>query len=180
MDCGKIVVGQHHIRRGFGHVCAGNAHGHANVRRLEGRSVVDAVAGHGNDMPFGPQSFDHSHLVLGRNPSEHPQALNRFRQLLFCHLVQLLAGKALALVLGNTQLLGDGQSGVPMVAGDHHCAHRSVLKGSNGLTGLLPGRVDHADQTDERQLLLPRRRVPLTASQGQRPQRLARHLAHGA
>ena len=45
-DAGKIVVRQDHVRSLLGHVRAGDAHGDADVRPLQRRRVVDAVAGH--------------------------------------------------------------------------------------------------------------------------------------
>ena len=38
----------------FGHVGASNAHGNADIGALEGRSVIDAIAGHGDDVPLLP------------------------------------------------------------------------------------------------------------------------------
>ena len=46
---GEVVVGQHDVGRLLGDVGPGDAHGNADVGRLQGRRVVDAVAGHRHD-----------------------------------------------------------------------------------------------------------------------------------
>ena len=64
-DAGEIVVGEDHVRRLLGHVRAGDAHGDADVRPLQGRRVVDAVAGHRHDVAARLQGIDDPRLVLG-------------------------------------------------------------------------------------------------------------------
>ena len=46
-----VVVGEHHVGGLFGHVGAGDAHGHADVGPLERWRIVDAVAGHRHHVP---------------------------------------------------------------------------------------------------------------------------------
>ena len=54
-DAGEVVVGQHHVGRFLGDVGSRDAHGHTDIRGLKSRGIVDAVSGHGNDMPFALQ-----------------------------------------------------------------------------------------------------------------------------
>ena len=49
-NSGKIVIRQNHIRRALGDVGTRDAHGDADVSRLERGRIVDAVAGHGDDI----------------------------------------------------------------------------------------------------------------------------------
>src|SRR5699024_6495459 len=63
-DGGKVVVGQHHVGHVLGDVGAGDAHAHADVGRLDGGGVVDAVAGHGGDGAVALPGGDDAHLVL--------------------------------------------------------------------------------------------------------------------
>ncbi|MNC21115.1 hypothetical protein D3C75_690840 [compost metagenome] len=84
----KIIVGKHHIRGALGYIRAGNAHGHANIRLLQGRSVVDPVAGHGDDVAPLPQGADNLHLMLGGNPGKYPQLVDPSGQLLLGDPVQ--------------------------------------------------------------------------------------------
>src|SRR5690606_33533327 len=69
-DAGVVVVGQHHVGGFFGDVGAGDAHGYADVGLLERRGVVDAVAGHGDNVAVGAQGADDAHLVFRGNPGE--------------------------------------------------------------------------------------------------------------
>jgi hypothetical protein len=66
-DGGEVVVGQDHLGRFFGDVGAGDAHGDADVGRLERGGVVHAVAGHGHDVAVGLEGVDDAELVLGRD-----------------------------------------------------------------------------------------------------------------
>src|SRR4029450_10175293 len=52
-DGGEVVVGQDHDRGFLGDLGAGDAHGHADVGRLEGGGVIHPVPGHGDHIP-GP------------------------------------------------------------------------------------------------------------------------------
>ena len=49
-DGGEVVVREDHHGGLLGDLRAGDAHGDADVRALQRRRVVDAVAGHGHDM----------------------------------------------------------------------------------------------------------------------------------
>mmetsp|Transcript_49772 Transcript_49772/g.133239 ORF Transcript_49772/g.133239 Transcript_49772/m.133239 type:complete len:238 (-) Transcript_49772:1652-2365(-) len=50
-DAGKVVVQQDDVGGVFRNLCAGDAHGEANVSGLKGRSVVGPVTGHGDHLP---------------------------------------------------------------------------------------------------------------------------------
>jgi hypothetical protein len=69
-DAGVVIIGQHHVGAFLGHIGAGDAHGHADIGALDGRCVVDAVAGHGDDLIVGAQGIDDAHLVFGRDAGE--------------------------------------------------------------------------------------------------------------
>ena len=66
-DGGEVVVGQDHVGRLLGDVGAGDAHRDADVGRLQRRRVVDAVAGHRDDVAVGLQRVDDAQLVLRRD-----------------------------------------------------------------------------------------------------------------
>ncbi len=53
-DRREVVVGEHHVGRLLRHVGAGDAHRDADVGGLERRRVVDAVAGHRDDLAAAP------------------------------------------------------------------------------------------------------------------------------
>ena len=75
-DRREVVVGQDHHRGLLGDLGAGDAHGDADVGRLEGRRVVHAVAGHRDDMALAPQDLDEADLVLGRDPGDDPDVVD--------------------------------------------------------------------------------------------------------
>jgi hypothetical protein len=50
---GEVVVFQHHIGGLLGHLRAAPPHGHTDIRGLQRRRIVDAVAGHGHHVAIG-------------------------------------------------------------------------------------------------------------------------------
>ena len=69
-DGGEVVVRENHVGCPLGHVGARHSHGAADVRRLEGRGVIDAVSSHGHHMaPLLPRLYD-AHFVLRSHPGK--------------------------------------------------------------------------------------------------------------
>ncbi len=64
-DGGEVIVGKNHVGDVLGDVGAGDAHAHADVGALDGRGVVHAVAGHGDNVAQALPSVDDAGLVLG-------------------------------------------------------------------------------------------------------------------
>jgi hypothetical protein len=62
-DRREVVIGEDHAPGVLGHLGPG-AHGDADVGRLDGRCVVDPVAGHGHDVTLLAQGLNEEHLVL--------------------------------------------------------------------------------------------------------------------
>ena len=67
-DGGEVVVGEDHGGGVLGHLGAGDAHGHADVRLLQGGGVVDAVAGHGHQGALLLPGADDADLMLRGHP----------------------------------------------------------------------------------------------------------------
>ena len=61
----EIVVDQHQGGSFAGDVRAAAAHRHADVRGAQRRSVVDAVAGHRDDIAIRLEGLHQAQLVLG-------------------------------------------------------------------------------------------------------------------
>jgi len=61
----KLSSVQDHVRRLFGDIGSSYPHGDADLCRLEGRSIVDPVSGHGYDMPLPLQGLDYAVLMFG-------------------------------------------------------------------------------------------------------------------
>jgi hypothetical protein len=57
-------------------------------------------------------------------------------------------------IFNDAELGGDDGSGYGMIAGDHHRAYPCRLRARDGFHGLCAGRVDHADQSCEHEVLL--------------------------
>ncbi len=71
LDGGEVVVGEDHVGRFFGHLGAGDAHGHSDVRLPQGGSVVDPIARHGHDVAPALQRVHQAQLLLGGDAGEH-------------------------------------------------------------------------------------------------------------
>ena len=75
-DGREVVVGQDHLRRILGDLGAGDTHRHADVGPGESRRLVHAVPGHRDDVALLLQHTDQTHLVLGRDPRDHPDVID--------------------------------------------------------------------------------------------------------
>ena len=69
-DRREVVVGQDHVGGLAGDVGARLAHRDADVGGLERGRVVDAVAGHRDDLAHRLQRLRDAHLVLGNDARE--------------------------------------------------------------------------------------------------------------
>jgi hypothetical protein len=67
-DAGEVVIQQHHVGRFLGHIRAGDSHRDADVRTLERRSIVHAVAGNRHHVPLLLQRLDDAHFLVGADP----------------------------------------------------------------------------------------------------------------
>ena len=70
-DRGEVVVGEDHRRGLLGDLRPGDAHGDADVGRLQRRCVVDAIARHGHDVTAALPGFDDTLFMLGRYAGIH-------------------------------------------------------------------------------------------------------------
>ena len=155
-DGGEVVVGEHHISDVLSNVGAGDAHTDADVGALDGRGVVDAVAGHGDDLVARLPGLDDAGLVLGLDAGVHAVVLDVRVELLVAHAVEVGTGNGLAAVGDDAQLLGDGHGGIDVVARDHDGADAGVVRLADSVGHLGTDRVNHAGQATEDQVMLKR------------------------
>ena len=182
-DGGEIVVRQYHACGVLGHLSAGNAHGHADIRLLQGRRVVDPVAGHGHQFaPRLPGPYD-TDLVLRGHPGVDRDLGGKLPQLTVTHSVDDAPLYRLGAVCQDTDLSGDGGSGGPVVSGDHNRPDPGGDARGDRRFGLFPGRVHHGDQSQEihAALILRADCLPLDAAagKGQHPQSFIRKALVG-
>jgi len=69
-DAGEVVVEQDQVGCCLRHVGPADSHGDADVGGLQGRCVIDPVAGDRDDFPLVPEGFDDAHLLLGGDAGE--------------------------------------------------------------------------------------------------------------
>src|SRR5262249_62122109 len=115
-DRGEVVVGEDHHRGFLGDLGAGDAHGDADVGPLEGRGVIDAITGHRDDLALLLQGVHQADLVLGGDPRDHTDVVDRGRQLALGYLRELGAGDNPAV---DAKLASDRRRGGGDVTGDH-------------------------------------------------------------
>ena len=181
-DGGEIVVGQHHFGGFLGRLGAVAAHGDADIGALQRRCVVDAVAGHGDDLAAGLQGHHQAQLVLRAGAGEDIDRQRSFLQALIVEGIDIVAGEH-GVVVGKTQLRGDRPGGAAVIAGDHLDANAGLPAFGHRLDGLGAGRIDQSEETEQRQPgfhigkgQFPVRHVHRLEGDRQHPLALGRHL----
>src|SRR5829696_5357825 len=158
-DGREVVVSQHHVGRFLRDVGARYAHRHSYLGLSQGRGVVYAVAGHGNDVVLVLQGFDYIEPVLRRDPRVDGHLLDEVLQPPFAYASEVPSRQdapcfAFGPVIGDAELARDGPSGQRVVARHHYGSDTRSLAGFHGIFGLGSGRVDHADHAEEGQIAL--------------------------
>ena len=95
------------------------------------------------------QGVDDPELVLWRHPGVDGRVEHGTTELLVVHGVDLLAGQRALARAGDAEVRGDARRRAGMVAGDHHGADTGAMGLGYGVTGLVAGWVDDADDAEE-------------------------------
>ena len=175
---GEVVVGEDHGGRLAGHVGARAAHRHADVGPAQRGRVVDAVAGHGDDLALGAQRVGDPELGLRRAAREHHLG-SRAEQLvefLLGHHVELGPVDHVHPVGADADAAGDRGCGQPVVPGDHVDADARLVHPPDRGRDLGARRVEHRHQPDQAQV--PFRLLPLAGNQGAGRERPAAEREH--
>ena len=177
---GEVVVRQHHTGGILGHLRSRDAHSHADVRLLQGGSVIDAVAGHGYQIaPLLPRPDD-ADLMLRGHTGVDADLRHKLLQFLVAHAVDDRALHGLRAVPQNADLTGNGRRRDFVVAGDHNRTDTGADALRHRCLGFLTGRVHHGDEAEESQAVFIRqsdgRAVHAAAGEGQHPQALVGKL----
>jgi hypothetical protein len=148
-DRGEVVVEQHHVGRFLAHFGAGDAHRHTDVGLLQGRGIVDAVAGHGHHLSIGLQGFHDAQLLLGRHARVDAAAGHCLLQGGGGHGLKLAAEDHLTVGVGEADRRTDGTGGERVIAGDHHRPDPGSATGGHGLGHLRAGRIELGHQAQQ-------------------------------
>ena len=143
---GEVIIRQHHTGGVLGDLRSRDAHGNADVRLLQGRGVVDAVAGHGHQIaPLLPRPDDPD-LMLRGHPGIDADLRHKVPQLRITHSVDDRALHGFRAVPQDTDLPGDGRRRDLMVTGDHNRTNTGADALRHCRFGFLPGRIHHGNQ----------------------------------
>ncbi len=149
-DRREIVVGEDDFGGFLGRFGALDAHRHADVGAFQCRRVVDAVAGHGDDLAVGLQRGDDAQLVLGAGAGKDVAVADDAAQRVVVGGFQFGTGDDLERIgRADAHLDADGAGGAGVVAGDHLDPDAGTVTRGDGLDGLRSRRVDDADQAEE-------------------------------
>ena len=118
---------------------------------LQGRSIVNAVTGHGRDVAVCAYRIYQTNLMLRRYAGENIGGFHTFTKLFISHFIDLTAFHCS--VGFNTELCADGACSDFVVSGDHLHLDTGGLADVDGFLRFFTGRVDHADQADEDQVV---------------------------
>ena len=148
-DGGEVVVEQHHVGGAARNVGAHHPHRDADVRALQRRCVVDAIAGDGDDVPLALQRLDDAHLLVGGHAGE--QDLLRVERELELRVRE--AGQRVARDLhrrgGEPDVARYRARGVRVVAGHHDHANAGQVAGRHRLRHFRARRVVQPDDAGE-------------------------------
>ena len=145
------VIDEHQIGRLAGEIGSARAHRDPDVRRGEGRRVVDAVAGDADRFAAILQDPDEAQLVLGGGARDHGLAAQVPGEFVIVEGVQRRAA---------VQELGSADPGLArgrgdrlgMVAADDDRPHAGVGELGHGVADAGAQRITEADQSDELEL----------------------------
>ena len=145
------VIDEHQVGRLAGEIGSARAHGDPDVRRGEGRRVVDAVAGDGDRLAPILEDSDQAKLVLGRRPRDDGLAAQPRGELVVVKgverraAVQNLGSADPGLARGRGDRLG-------MVAADDDRPYAGVGELGHGIADTGAQRIAEGGQPDELEL----------------------------
>jgi hypothetical protein len=126
-----------------GYFGAAPAHGDADVGGVQGGAVVDAVAGHRDDLPAGAQRVDDGDLLLRGGAGEDPGAAFGVRAAVVGAAVEDgFPGR------DDAEVGGDRGGGGGVVAGDQDRGDAGLPAGRDGGRGGGPGWVEDRNEAE--------------------------------
>src|SRR5208337_3732104 len=135
----------------FRHLGAFDPHGDADVCFFQRRRVVDAVAGHGDDLPVGLDRLHEPELVLGARAGEDVDLPHAVLQRRIVHRLDL-GSRDRRFAVADAEHFGDGGRGDLVVAGDRGHTNTATVTFPHRVDRLLAGRVHEADEAEQDQV----------------------------
>ena len=172
-DRAEVVLEQHQRRGLARHVGAAPAHGDADVRGLERRRVVDAVAGHGDHLAGGAVGLHQPQLLLRAHAREHVHAPHRGGERARRPSPRSASPVSASPRL-DARLARDVERGAGKVAGDHHHADAGAPALRHRLGHRGAQRIGERDEAD------PAERDSARGSSATRPRQSASATAEQA
>ena len=166
----KVIVCQYHIGYIFGYVCSGDSHTYANVSALNGRSVINAVTGHGCDHAFLFPCIYNTYFMLRLNSGIYRKLFDSVLKILIADLIKLCACDSLRRIGKDSKLHTDGNCGILMISGNHNRTDSCFTALYNCSLNLRTDRIDHSGKSQIGKFLFQKCRlctlrhfVPFTA-----------------
>ncbi len=131
-------------------------HGDADVRLLQRGRVVDAVAGHRDDLAARLQGVDDPQLVRGRHAGVDRAVADRVLQAALVERVEIGAGQRAGAGPRDPQVVGDADGRGGMVACDQHRADARSGRLCDRSPRLWSRRVDDPGEPEVHELVLDR------------------------
>ncbi len=116
----EVVVQEHHVRRFPRSIGALLAHCHTDVGAFERRCIINAVAGHCDELTMGLQGFDDVDLLCRVDASIDARIGDTVGELGFCHCRKFGSRQDVIAIVGNPYALRDRQCRSGMIARNHH------------------------------------------------------------
>ena len=145
----KVIVEQDEVGRGAGNVGAALAHGDADVRRLQRRSVVDPIAGHGHDMSARLQRLRDPQLVGWGDAADDDTVVVPERTELCGVVGEVLALEHSLVSDDKADLASDRKRRRGMIPGEHRQPDPGDTGCGDGIADAVPGRVVQPDQAEQ-------------------------------
>ena len=167
-DGREVVIHKDHIGSFLGNILTGDTHSNADVTLLEGRGVVDTVAGDGDDFTASLAVFNDEKLMSRGYASPDDLFViesgvplgalgNRIFNLSpFTNVVTLDDnGGAVVdvLLVDDVHLLGDGGGGDRVITGDHVHLDASAVALQHGFRNTFARRINERKETDEGEVI---------------------------
>ncbi len=153
-DGGEIVVGEDHARRLLRDFGAGDPHRDADVGFLQRWCVVDAVAGHGDDVAVLLQRLHDAQLVVRRHARVHRRRAHSGGERRIVHGIELDSGERLSASSHDAEVGSDANCGPRVITGDHEDANARAMRVADRRRGFLARRIYDADRAHEDEIML--------------------------